>query len=604
MTVALWRPDIAPPHSLLYPAVLYQDQISTISPPLFNHFDAKKRIVGRSSKFDNSGYQRAADELREAVHLQNVLGDLHVATSFGALVGKSNLIEMLRQSVDDTARRHSTDAAVKQWNSYKEKRKELLQKEKRVDPRIAPLEIRKAELKSILADIEKRRVEARELNSRVILLRENLQEVEKKAQDIHEKQQYLLKIRSAQKSQNKHDRKESPEIQLAQYKLRIVLSAIRIMENNGESISIDLVNEKQLLQDQLKLLGAIIKKREGLNKPDSEIDALQDALVNMEDRSRSLNQALNQTIDEVENSFALEITEVKAAIESITLEIGKILPVSNSANSVLEMHGEWDFILEEKVGEHLAEFLRDEFHFHSETATAGELWFQAIWGPKVILAEILAVLADYFVQDKENWFTMGRTIFSSPQELNGADISGETSVSILQIVLPVPDPTRFNLEQIVEFRNKFNHELRLLREATSQLTIEIEQETQDPRELVFEAKKRFEEPLGEIDRALEQARSRLLVKTGAILKNPKILIGRIKESSVPLALSAGVIGFFSHDLVATASLEKFSHQGAVGLALQLTYEQVRGMKERRSMDKMGMRYLYELGDEFDVRFTK
>ena len=600
MTVALWRPDIAPPHSLLYPAVLYQDQISTISPPLFNHFDAKKRIVGRSSKFDNSGYQRAADELREAVHLQNVLGDLHVATSFGALVGKSNLIEMLRQSVDDTARRHSTDAAVKQWNSYKEKRKELLQKEKRVDPRIAPLEIRKAELKSILADIEKRRVEARELNSRVILLRENLQEVEKKAQDIHEKQQYLLKIRSAQKSQNKHDRKESPEIQLAQYKLRIVLSAIRIMENNGESISIDLVNEKQLLQDQLKLLGAIIKKREGLNKPDSEIDALQDALVNMEDRSRSLNQALNQTIDEVENSFALEITEVKAAIESITLEIGKILPVSNSANSVLEMHGEWDFILEEKVGEHLAEFLRDEFHFHSETATAGELWFQAIWGPKVILAEILAVLADYFVQDKENWFTMGRTSFS-PQPLNNKNDKGETCVSILQLVLPVPDPTKYNLEQIVEFRTKFNEELQSLRKETSQLIIKIEQGTQNPSELINEVQERLKKPLGAINSALEHRNSHLLVKTGAILRNPKDLIEEIKERSGQIT-ALGAIGLFNHDLFAAASLSNLK-EGAIGLASGLLHGQVRGMKERRSIDKMGMRYLYELGKEFDVRFA-
>ena len=98
MTVALWRPDIAPPHSLLYPAILYQDKISTISPPSLNQLRSKTRIIGEKySKHGDSEYQRVINELREAEYLQKTLGDLHIATSFGALVEDMSLFEVLKQ---------------------------------------------------------------------------------------------------------------------------------------------------------------------------------------------------------------------------------------------------------------------------------------------------------------------------------------------------------------------------------------------------------------------------------------------------------------------------------------------------------------------------
>ena len=605
MTVALWRPDIAPPHSLLYPAILYQDKISTISPPSLNQLRSKTRIIGEKySKHGDSEYQRVINELREAEYLQKTLGDLHVATSFGALVEDISLFEVLKQCVDYSAIRHSADKAVAQWNSHNKQRQTSEEERRKASPQNVELEGKKAGLELQLAVIEKRRLEARDLKPKVKPLRENLEKAKQDAQGILENLQYVLNARSAQKSQNKNARKESPEIELAQRELGKVLDEIKTLQGRGESISKDLLDQKRLLLSQLQSLGEAAKNRDGFHKLDSEINDLQYELENKQDLIRNLQNGLNQIIAEVDESFAPEIEPVKAEIKSLTREIEKIISATNVANSVSEWEGEWDFILEEKVGEHLADFLCTKFNFHKELVTHEKLWLQAIWGPKVILAEIMAVLADYFVQDKENWFTMGRTSFS-PQPLNNRNDKGETCVSILQLVLPVPDPTKYNLEQIVEFRTKFNEELRFLREETSQLTTKIEQGTQIPSELINEVQERLKKPLGAIDSALKHRSSRLLVRTGAILRNPKGLIEQIKDSSGQAVWTAGAIALFNHDLVAATSLGKFSQEGAIGIAASnLLFEQVRGMKERRSIDKMGMRYLYELGKEFDVRFAR
>ena len=601
MTVALWRPDIAPPHSLLYPAILYQDKISTISPPSLNQLRSKTQIIGdKYSKHGDSEYQKVINELREAEYLQKTLGDLHIATSFGALVEDMSLFEVLKQCVDYSAIRHSADKAVAQWNSHNKQRQTFEEERKKASPQIVELEVKKAELELQLAVIEKRRLEARDLKPKVKPLRENLEKAEQEARGIRENLQYVLNARSAQKSQNKNARKESPEIELAQRELRKVLDEIKTLQGNGESISKDLLDQKRLLLSQLQSLGEAAKNRDGFHKLDSEINDLQDELENKQDLIRNLQNGLNQIITEFDESFAPEIKPIKAEIESLTREIEKIISATKVANSVSEWEGEWDFILEEKVGEHLADFLCTEFNFHRELVTQEKLWLQAIWGPRVILAEIMAVLADYFVQDKENWFTMGRTSFS-PQPLNNKNDKGETCVSILQLVLPVPDPTKYNLEQIVEFRNKFNEELQSLRKETSQLIIKIEQGTQNPSELINEVQERLKKPLGAINSALEHRNSHLLVKTGAILRNPKDLIEEIKERSGQIT-ALGAIGLFNHDLFAAASLSNLK-EGAIGLASGLLHGQVRGMKERRSIDKMGMRYLYELGKEFDVRFA-
>ena len=320
-----------------------------------------------------------------------------------------------------------------------------------------------------------------------------------------------------------------------------------------------------------------------------------------------LRRAMDAREKELAGPFDVRWSELRTEWQRVDEQITAIVSSGAQVPGPDMTRGQWDFILEDKVGGKLGKVLVKKFGLPSKINRAGDAWHLEVWGPTVLLKEVLAFLAIAFVRGKHGdgvgeWFTIGRGDFGQGRATDPVGNPSNVSQVIMQIGLPVPSPKSCTLDELVDFRRRHAGELDVTRRAIEEHMEQIAQADEGHLDFVSELSKRLEEPLREVETALERHHSRLavkVVKVGAVLRNPRKLVDEVRNLSVPYVLKAGAVGLCTHDLWAAATHGKISKAGALGLAATVVADEIHYRSGQRAVSRSGLQYVYALGREFD-----
>jgi hypothetical protein len=598
MSIALWRPDLSPPAAILYPAVLYQERISTITPSLVTF--QMKRHPGHDDL--NPHLER---QLARAASLQKILGDLHVPTSLDVLSETEIPDDEFRSVVSAALDFLRADRAVAELIAVREAmRKEASQS----IARVGELDRAAIRLQTVLAEIEQERLAAREDDSDFVRLRESAESLTSEVNAT----QKLIEPLSRQRRELKSEQEEYRKAKTSDFQIRLknLDSQLRKLKSKNDPIPNELLLERESLQRSLREIGSEFKSTKTWSRIDAKIDELNQVLVNHLENLSNVQKALDAKVQEINHMFQTRLDEANSELDSITHQL-RSFQTSVGKWHPRNYRGDWDFLLTKKVGPRITGILANEFNLPMESFKARDEWVSILWGPKILLEVILEILSDFYVADKSNWFTVGRSRVALGGVGKAHDADELEIAPLLMIGLPVPDPAKFSLEELVKFRRKNEESLNLARNAIEELANKFENPTGTDDDLkdyvgdnISVFTKQMRECLEPVDNALEAHRARILVKAGAIVRKPTIISDQLKRASIPAALTAGVIALNSHDWWSALTLGKGSTQGALLSGLALGIQESKAARHRRSVEKSGLRYLYELGREFDVRYSE
>ncbi len=531
---ALWEPDVTPPVDWLAPAILYQDRISTFAP-----------LAGAAGE-DND----------DAIRLGQLLGSRYVPFGMGNFWQLEHVEEAAavlcarlpawQRSVEELAGRTGDDSLrswldrVRGWNAKERKRHDALRHAQLRYPRARAAE---SAARQRVADASQRR---NQLLARLnqgrgdVLQRPRCERLAPYGSLPDEHKQLVRQLRA-----NSDDPELNQRVLQIQEKMRAIAS--------------DLPPRKP--EDSARLRDEIVTATEEFRAASAEHARCRELLKHLE-RMTTLADSPKQL---GRDSDRVEVKLARTNPHMEILGIGKVRgPV-------------FDFLVTEAG----CWYVDGTDDYGRPVGYLG-----TIAGPRLVLEEVLEVLAATFCSTTAHWVGVRSRQVQQDRE--------DLLAIALDTLLPVPKAA--HLEELVLFRERHADEFKLLR---AHLQRELDRyDLATPEDLLREMAFQVAEPLNELVRALELDSKLTLswVRQQALLKVARGTEGLVK--SIGAAALASPLFGSTVDLAGTAA----GVVGGAALALTAVGIGVGGAVWARSQREGQVRgpfaYVYQVGREF------
>jgi hypothetical protein len=379
MSTVLWQPEVNPPPEWLFPAILYEEKISTIAPPIDTGYKSVRVIDSLLSKFQQ---------------LQDCLGNLYVPanirTHFLSDYEKELIQDALHKTVRDLRSKRQSETITK-WLSIVDLRSEQeglttsvpvgeaaardnleILNSRRSDV-VEPPEILniREEINSLRSQIEETEILIYEIKVRLARERKEAKKSRQSAQ-----KEYAAQLKKFNQESNSRSNSTDAE---AREKLAILKNLIRA----GNTVSKVLPSQEDydLRQSQLQEL---VRQEKS-----AEADIV--AIINSLESNRKILEEIGRR--ELLNKRWEEDSE---RLRHIRRNLGRI---SHELSSTLfddldsgSSDSQWDFMFGSKINDEVMTYLIKEAGFiHIENDASK--WVRFIFAPKQLMRSVLQILA-------------------------------------------------------------------------------------------------------------------------------------------------------------------------------------------------------------------
>lgn len=393
MSTVLWQPEVNPPAEWLFPAILYEEKISTIAPPIDVGYKSVRVIDSLLSKFQQ---------------LQECLGNLYVPANIrthSLSDFEKELIQFeLHQTVRDLRSKRQSETITK-WLSIVDLRSEQERLTTSVPVREAAaldnleiLNLRRSvvveppEILNIREEINSLRSQIEETEILIYKIKVRLAQERKEAKKSRQSAQkeYAAQLKKFNQESNSRSNPTDAE---AREKLAILKNLIRA----GKTVSKVLPSQEDYDQRQSQLQELVRHEKSAEAQIVAIVNSLESNRKILEEiKSRELQNERWQIDSERLRQFNRDLRKISHELSS------RLFYHLDSESS----DSQWDFMFGSKINDEVMTYLINEAGFiHIENAETK--WVRFIFAPKQLMRSVLQILATSHCV-KAGWIPMQR----------------------------------------------------------------------------------------------------------------------------------------------------------------------------------------------------